>query len=81
MMSALCSPAVDVKEGDIVTIVQCRSLARTVIFNVLKAQKNKFLGSIARLAIRYPEVKGVIALVGDRSSALMFYTRKSNNDE
>ena len=81
MMSALCSPAFDVKEGDIVTIVQCRSLARTVLFNVCKAPNNIILGSIARLAIRHLEEKGIITLVGDRSSALIFYTRKINSDE
>ena len=55
MMSALCSPAFDVKEGDIVTIVQCRSLARTVLFNVLKAQKNKILGDRCILFLIAPD--------------------------
>ena len=45
MMSALCSPALDVKEGDIVTVGQCLPLAGTVRFNVLKVQKHKILGS------------------------------------
>ena len=33
---AHCSPAFRVKEGDIVTIGQCRPLSKTVRFNVLK---------------------------------------------
>jgi len=33
---AHCSPAFRVKEGDVVTIGQCRRLAKTVSFNVIK---------------------------------------------
>ena len=32
-----CSPAFEPKEGDIITAGQCRPLAKTVRFNVLKA--------------------------------------------
>ena len=36
-MSVHCSPAfLNVKEGDLVTIGQCRPLAKTVKFNVLE---------------------------------------------
>merc|ERR1712187_301969 len=45
MMSVHCSPAFDVKEGDIVTVGQCRPLAKTVRFNVLKVDKNQIFGS------------------------------------
>eukprot|EP00163_Fabomonas_tropica_P018288 TRINITY_DN32563_c0_g1_i1.p2 TRINITY_DN32563_c0_g1~~TRINITY_DN32563_c0_g1_i1.p2 ORF type:complete len:160 (+),score=51.75 TRINITY_DN32563_c0_g1_i1:25-504(+) len=39
MISAHCSPAFfKVKEGDIVTIGQCRPLAKTVFFNVLHVE-------------------------------------------
>ena len=38
-MPVHCSPCFDVKEGDIVTVGQCRPLAKTVRFNVLKATK------------------------------------------
>jgi len=45
-VSAHCSPAFDtVKEGDIVTIGQCRPLSKTVRFNVLKLQANQIFGS------------------------------------
>lgn len=45
-VSAHCSPAFDtVKEGDIVTIGQCRPLSKTVRFNVLKLQSNQIFGS------------------------------------
>ena len=40
-----CSPCFDAKEGDIVTAGQCRPLAKSVRFNVLKVQKNQIFGS------------------------------------
>merc|ERR1719504_52495 len=40
-----CSPAFDVKEGDIATVGQCRPLAKTVRFNVVKVEKNQIFGS------------------------------------
>merc|ERR1719178_428173 len=45
MVSVHVSPAFDVKEGDIVTAGQCRPLAKTVRFNVLKVEKNQIFGS------------------------------------
>eukprot|EP00518_Triparma_eleuthera_P003132 CAMPEP_0182463526 /NCGR_PEP_ID=MMETSP1319-20130603/7636_1 /TAXON_ID=172717 /ORGANISM="Bolidomonas pacifica, Strain RCC208" /LENGTH=163 /DNA_ID=CAMNT_0024663085 /DNA_START=44 /DNA_END=535 /DNA_ORIENTATION=+ len=36
---AHCSPCFDVGEGDVVTIGQCRPLAKTVRFNVLEVEK------------------------------------------
>jgi small subunit ribosomal protein S11e len=45
-VAAHCSPAFDhVKEGDIVTIGQCRPLSKTVRFNVLKVQPNQIFGA------------------------------------
>merc|ERR1712186_319981 len=44
-MAVHCSPAFDAKEGDIVTVGQCRPLAKTVRFNVLNVQKNQIFGS------------------------------------
>lgn len=40
-----CSPAFEVKEGDIVTCGQCRPLSKTVRFNVLKVEKNQIFGT------------------------------------
>eukprot|EP00416_Gambierdiscus_australes_P034685 CAMPEP_0171096312 /NCGR_PEP_ID=MMETSP0766_2-20121228/44251_1 /TAXON_ID=439317 /ORGANISM="Gambierdiscus australes, Strain CAWD 149" /LENGTH=180 /DNA_ID=CAMNT_0011555263 /DNA_START=68 /DNA_END=608 /DNA_ORIENTATION=- len=40
-----CSPCFDAKEGDIVTVGQCRKLAKTVSFNVLKLEKNQIFGA------------------------------------
>ena len=40
-----CSPAFDVKEGDIATVGQCRPVAKTVRFNVVQIQKNQIFGS------------------------------------
>ncbi|SCM20830.1 40S ribosomal protein S11, putative [Plasmodium chabaudi chabaudi] len=40
-----CSPCFDVKEGDIVTVGQCRPLSKTVRFNVLHVEKHQIFGS------------------------------------
>ena len=37
-LSAHCSPCFRVKEGDVVTVGQCRPLSKTVRFNVLKVE-------------------------------------------
>lgn len=37
-VAAHCSPAFRVKEGDVVTVGQCRPLSKTVRFNVLKVE-------------------------------------------
>merc|ERR1712228_358120 len=44
-VSVHCSPCFDVKDGDIITAGQCRPLAKTVRFNVLKVEKNQIFGS------------------------------------
>ena len=45
-ISVHCSPAFEtIKEGDIVTVGQCRPLSKTVRFNVLKVQPNQIFGS------------------------------------
>jgi small subunit ribosomal protein S11e len=44
-VSVHCSPAFDVKEGDIITAGQCRPLAKTVRYNVVKVEKNQIFGS------------------------------------
>jgi small subunit ribosomal protein S11e len=38
-IAAHCSPAFDVKDGDIVTVGQCRPLSKTVRFNVVAHEK------------------------------------------
>ncbi|SBT79298.1 40S ribosomal protein S11, putative [Plasmodium malariae] len=40
-----CSPCFEVKEGDIVTVGQCRPLSKTVRFNVLHVEKHQIFGS------------------------------------
>ena len=42
---AHCSPCFEPKEGDIVTVGQCRPLSKTVRFNVVKLQKNQIFGT------------------------------------
>eukprot|EP01115_Flamella_aegyptia_P012423 TRINITY_DN6199_c0_g1_i1.p1 TRINITY_DN6199_c0_g1~~TRINITY_DN6199_c0_g1_i1.p1 ORF type:complete len:157 (-),score=60.42 TRINITY_DN6199_c0_g1_i1:41-511(-) len=41
---AHCSPCFKVKEGDVVTIGQCRPLSKTVRFNVLKVEPQNVTG-------------------------------------
>ena len=43
-----CSPCFRVKEGDIVTVGECRPLSKTVSFNVLKVKPNKIFGSVRK---------------------------------
>mgnify|MGYP003878288387 CR=1 FL=1 len=45
-LSAHCSPAFRVKEGDVVTVGQCRPLSKTVRFNVLKVESATEAGAI-----------------------------------
>merc|ERR1719217_1466365 len=45
-VAAHCSPAFTVKEGDVVTVGQCRPLSKTVRFNVLKVEESKNRGGI-----------------------------------
>lgn len=40
-----CAPCFDVKEGDIVTVGECRPLSKTIRFNVLKVEKHQIFGS------------------------------------
>lgn len=40
-----CSPCFRVKEGDIVTVGECRPLSKTVHFNVLRVKPNKIEGN------------------------------------
>jgi len=43
-LSAHLSPCFKVKEGDVVTLGQCRPLSKTVRFNVLKVESQKVTG-------------------------------------
>lgn len=53
-ISAHCSPAFEtIKEGDIVTVGQCRPLSKTVRFNVLKVQPNQIFGSARKQFILF----------------------------
>merc|ERR1712151_488516 len=47
MISAHCSPCFIVKEGDIVTVGQCRPLSKTVRFNVVKVEEGTSSGKKA----------------------------------
>merc|ERR1711907_45211 len=47
-LPAHCSPCFRVKEGDIVTVGQCRPLSKTVRFNTLKVRANTIFGSVKK---------------------------------
>merc|ERR1712228_884911 len=47
-VAAHISPCFDAKEGDIVTVGQCRPLSKTVRFNVLKVVSNSIIGSVKK---------------------------------
>lgn len=45
-VAAHASPAFVIKEGDVVTVGQCRPLSKTVRFNVLKVEASTEAGAI-----------------------------------
>jgi small subunit ribosomal protein S11e len=48
-LSSHCSPAFPrVKEGDVVTVGQCRPLSKTVRFNVLKVESKRIEGNVKK---------------------------------
>ena len=52
-IAAHISPCFRVKEGDIVTVGECRPLSKTVSFNVLKVKPNKIFGSVRKQFILF----------------------------
>ena len=47
-ISAHCSPAFNVKEGDIVVVGECRPLCKSVCFNVLKVTPQEIIGNVRK---------------------------------
>jgi small subunit ribosomal protein S11e len=47
-LSAHASPAFRLKEGDVVTVGQCRPLSKTVRFNVLRVEAKKIFGNVRK---------------------------------
>ena len=47
-IAAHVSPCFEVKEGDILTIGQCRPLSKTIRFNVLKVESQKIVGNVRK---------------------------------
>ncbi|MDD2840140.1 MAG: 30S ribosomal protein S17 [Rickettsiales bacterium] len=47
-ISVHCSPAFNVKEGDIIVIGECRPLCKTVSFNVLKVIPHVVIGNVRK---------------------------------
>ena len=47
-IAAHVSPCFEVKEGDILTIGQCRPLSKTIRFNVLKVEPQKLVGNVRK---------------------------------
>ena len=53
-LAAHCSPAFPrVKEGDVVTVGQCRPLSKTVKFNVLKLDVKRNSGNVKKQFILF----------------------------
>jgi ribosomal protein S17 len=53
-LPAHCSPAFPrIKEGDIVTVGQCRPISKTVRFNVLKLETKKNVGNVKKQFILF----------------------------
>jgi hypothetical protein len=50
-LSAHASPAFLIKEGDVVTVGQCRPLSKTVRFNVLKVEPATEAGAVRALKV------------------------------
>lgn len=48
-LAAHISPCFRVKEGDLVTVGQCRPLSKTVRFNVLKVTPNEIFGNVKKV--------------------------------
>ena len=48
-LAAHCSPAFPrIKEGDVVTVGQCRPLSKTVKFNVIKLETKRIEGNVKK---------------------------------
>ncbi len=48
-LAAHCSPAFPrIKEGDVVTVGQCRPLSKTVKFNVIKLEAKRIEGNVKK---------------------------------
>lgn len=48
-LAAHCSPAFPrIKEGDVVTVGQCKTLAKTVRFNVIKLETKRIEGNVKK---------------------------------
>lgn len=43
-----CSPAFRIREGDVVTVGQCRPLSKTVRFNVLRVEAKRIEGNVRK---------------------------------
>lgn len=46
--SVHCSPAFRIREGDVVTVGQCRPLSKTVRFNVLRVEAKRIEGNVRK---------------------------------
>ena len=47
-VAAHCSPAFRIREGDVVTVGQCRPVSKTVRFNVLKQEAKRIEGNVKK---------------------------------
>ena len=52
-VSAHCSPAFRLKQGDVVTVGQCRPISKTVRFNVLRKEVQRVEGNVKKAFVLF----------------------------
>ena len=52
-VSAHCSPAFRLKQGDVVTVGQCRPLSKTVRFNVIRKEVQRVEGNVKKAFVLF----------------------------
>jgi small subunit ribosomal protein S11e len=52
-ITAHCSPAFRLKMGDVVTVGQCRPLAKTVRFNVVRQEVQRIEGNVKKAFVLF----------------------------
>ena len=52
-VSAHCSPAFRLKQGDVVTVGQCRPISKTVRFNVIRKEVQRVEGNVKKAFVLF----------------------------
>ena len=62
-VSCHCSPAFRLKQGDVVTVGQCRPISKTVRFNVLRKEVQRVEGNVKKAFVLFWVLTSLMALV------------------